>query len=121
MNGGKYYSLIVKNTDAVVPLFEEEPPELQILGVSQFYTIIIKKILGVNTCLSESRCNVSYAIDIQDAIESINAGMGDVAVFLNPTLLSKVKELSGKWIRLPQKANFSYPKLLSDLIFNKFR
>ncbi len=118
----KYYSLIVKKPDTVVSLLEkDEPPELQILGVSQLHTIAIKKILGVNTRLPESQQNVSYTIDIPNAIESIDAGVGDVAFFLNPTLPSQVKELANKGIRLPQKATYFYPKLLSGLVFNKFR
>ncbi len=117
----KYYSLIVKKPDAVIPLLEkDEPPELQILGVAQLHAIAIKKILGVNTRLPESQHNITYTIDIPNAIESIDAGVGDVAFFLNPTLPSQVKELAGKGIRLPQKATYFYPKLLSGLVFNKF-
>jgi uncharacterized protein (DUF1015 family) len=122
MKRNKYYSLTIKKTEAVVPLFEkDEPSELQILGVSQLHTIAIKTILGVNTRLPEGQKNVTYTIDIPNAVENIDAGVGDVAFFLNPTLPSQVQELAGKGIRLPQKATYFYPKLLSGLVFNKFR
>lgn len=118
----KFYSLTLKKPEAAVPFFEEdEPAELQVLGVTQLHTIAIKKILGVNTRLPENQQKVSYTIEIPHAIEKIDAGIGDVAFFLNPTLPSQVKELAGKGIRLPQKATYFYPKLLSGLVLNKFR
>jgi uncharacterized protein (DUF1015 family) len=121
LSRNKFYSLTVKNPAAAVPFFEEdEPAELQILGVTQLHTTAIKKILGVNTRLPKNQKNVSYTIDIQNAIENIDSGVGDVAFFLNPTLPFQVKELAGKGIRLPQKATYFYPKLLSGLVFNKF-
>jgi uncharacterized protein (DUF1015 family) len=118
----KFYSLTVKSPEAAVPFFEDdEPADLQILGVTQLHTIAIKKILGVNTRLPENQQNFSYTIDIPNAIENVDAGVGDVAFFLNPTLPSQVKELASKGIRLPQKATYFYPKLLSGLVLNKFR
>jgi uncharacterized protein (DUF1015 family) len=39
---------------------------------------------------------------------------------MNPTPVSKVRKLAEKGIRLPQKATFFYPKLLSGLVINKF-
>ena len=50
----------------------------------------------------------------------VDSGESDVAFFMNPTLIDQVRRLAEKGIRLPQKATFFYPKLLSGLVINKF-
>ena len=54
------------------------------------------------------------------AAVACSSGESDVAFFMNPTLIDQVRRLAEKGIRLPQKATFFYPKLLSGLVINKF-
>ena len=39
---------------------------------------------------------------------------------MNATPITQVRELAEKGIRLPQKATYFYPKLLSGLVINRF-
>ncbi len=50
----------------------------------------------------------------------VDSGEFDLAFFMNATRVGDVKNLAEKGIRLPQKATFFYPKLLSGLVINKF-
>ena len=50
----------------------------------------------------------------------VDTGDYDMAFFINPTQIDEVRRLAGMGIRLPQKAIFFYPKLLSGLVINKF-
>ena len=50
----------------------------------------------------------------------VDAGDFVVVFFINPTQIDEVRRLAGIGIRLPQKATFFYPKLLSGLVINKF-
>ena len=51
---------------------------------------------------------------------SVDEGYYDIAFFMNPTSIQEVRRLAGMGIRLPQKATFFYPKLLSGLVINNF-
>ena len=63
---------------------------------------------------------VSYKVNSQEAMGLVDAGEYDVTFFMNPTQIDEVRRLAGMGIRLPQKATFFYPKLLSGLVINKF-
>ena len=53
-------------------------------------------------------------------MRNVEAGLFDLAFFINPTPIGQVRSLAEKGIRLPQKATYFYPKLLSGLVINKF-
>jgi uncharacterized protein (DUF1015 family) len=55
-----------------------------------------------------------------EAMNRVDSGEFDLAFFMNATRVGDVKNLAEKGIRLPQKATFFYPKLLSGLVINKF-
>jgi uncharacterized protein (DUF1015 family) len=113
--------LRLKDTKNILPhLTSEEPPELQELGVSQLHTLVLKHMLGIDTKNPESQNNISYTVNIDEAMKNIDEGKFDLAFFINPTPIHQVRSLAEKGIRLPQKATYFYPKLLSGLVINKF-
>jgi len=97
-----------------------EPEELQVLDVAQLHTVILKNILNVDTKEPDSQKYVTYKVDMEEAINLVDSGKFDLAFFLNATPVSEVRNLAEKGFRLPQKATFFYPKLLSGLVINKF-
>ncbi len=97
-----------------------EPEELQVLDVAQLHTVILKNILNVDTKEPNSQKYVTYKVDMEEAINLVDTGKFDLAFFLNATPVSEVRNLAEKGFRLPQKATFFYPKLLSGLVINKF-
>lgn len=121
LGDGKGYRLTLRDTKSILPfLGPDEPEGLQVLGVAQLHTLVIKSILGVDTKQSGNQQYVSYTVDIGEGLERVDAGKCEVAFFMNPTRIDQVRELAEKGIRLPQKATYFYPKLLSGLVFNKF-
>ena len=50
----------------------------------------------------------------------VDSGIYDAAFFMKPTKIKEIRRLAGMGIRLPQKATYFYPKLLSGLVINKF-
>ena len=59
-------------------------------------------------------------MDLVDALNRVDSEEFDLAFFMNATRGSDVRNLAEKGVRLPQKATFFYPKLLSGLVINKF-
>ena len=113
--------LKLKDTKNILPhQASDEPPELMELGVAQLHTLALKHILGIDTKKPESQNQVSYTVNIEEAINNVESGNFDLAFFINPTPIGQVRELAEKGIRLPQKATYFYPKLLSGLVINKF-
>ena len=68
----------------------------------------------------ESQKLVGYKVNADEAMASVDEGDYDIAFFMNPTPIQEVRRLAGMGIRLPQKATFFYPKLLTGLVINKF-
>ena len=59
-------------------------------------------------------------VNSEEVIKMVGVGDYGAAFFINPTQIDRVRRLPEMGIRLLQKATYFYPKLLSDLIINKF-
>ena len=101
-------------------LATDESEELVVLDVAQLHTVILKNILNVDTKEPDSQKYVTYKVDMIEALNRVDSEEFDLAFFMNATRVSDVRNLAEKGIRLPQKATFFYPKLLSGVVINKF-
>ena len=121
MGKERTYTLIAHDPKNILPLLDKsEPKDLQVLDVMQLHAIIFREILGIDTRDTAGQQYVSYKENSEEAMAMVDVGDYDVAFFINPTQIDEVRRLAGMGIRLPQKATFFYPKLLSGLVINKF-
>jgi uncharacterized protein (DUF1015 family) len=121
MGKERTYTLIAHDPKNILPLLDNsEPKDLQVLDVMQLHAIIFREILGIDTRDTAGQQYVSYKVNSEEAMAMVDVGDYDVAFFINPTQIDEVRRLAGMGIRLPQKATFFYPKLLSGLVINKF-
>ena len=86
----------------------------------QLHAILLRHILKIDTREKAGQQFVSYKVNSEEGMEMVDSGECDVVFFMNPTLIDQVRRLAEKGLRLPQKATFFYPKLLSGLVINKF-
>jgi uncharacterized protein (DUF1015 family) len=113
--------LKLKDTKNVVGFLQpDEPEEMQVLDVIQLHALMIRPMLNIDTKKSDQQKYVSYKVDMNVAMEMVHSGKYHLAFFMNATKMDQVRALAEKGIRLPQKATFFYPKLLSGLVINKF-
>ena len=120
---GKDHTFILKVKDPknIVPLLDHnEPRDMQVLDVAQLHVLLLRHILKIDTREKSGQQYVSYKVSSEEAMGMVDSGEYDVAFFMNPTLIEQVRRLAEKGVRLPQKATFFYPKLLSGLVINKF-
>ena len=118
---GRGYFVKVKEKANILPLLEvDESEELKVLDVAQLHTVVLKNILNIDTKQSSDQKYVTYKVDMVEALGRVDSGEFNLAFFMNATPVSEVRKLAEKGIRLPQKATFFYPKLLSGLVINKF-
>ncbi|MFT4580149.1 MAG: hypothetical protein ACI9UO_003004 [Nitrospinales bacterium] len=121
MGKDQTYTLIAHDPKNILPLLDKnEPKDLQVLDVMQLHAIIFREVLGIDTRDTDGQQYVSYKVNSEEAMAMVDVGDYDVAFFINPTQIDEVRRLAGMGIRLPQKATFFYPKLLSGLVINKF-
>ncbi len=99
---------------------EDEPKDLLNLDVYQLHAVILKHILGINTRTPEGQACMQYKVRADEARQDVDSGKQDLAFFMNATPIGQVREMAEKGIRLPQKATYFYPKLLSGLVINPF-
>jgi uncharacterized protein (DUF1015 family) len=120
---GKDHSYILKVKDrknVLLFLDATEPKDMQVLEVMQLHAILFRHILKIDTREKSGQQYVSYKVNSEEAMALVDSKDHDVAFFMNPTLIDQVRQLAEKGVRLPQKATFFYPKLLSGLVINKF-
>ena len=113
--------LKLKDPANVVPFLQpDEPEDLQVLDVAQLHALVIRRLLNIDTKQSDQQQFVGYTVDINAARDRVDSGEFHLAFFVNATKMDQVRKLAENGVRLPQKATYFYPKLLSGLVINKF-
>jgi uncharacterized protein (DUF1015 family) len=113
--------LKLKDPKNVLPFLQpDEPEDMQVLDVIQLHALVLRQLLHIDTKLTEHQQYMSYKVDMNVAMKMVESGEHDLAFFMNATKMDQVRRLAEQGIRLPQKATFFYPKLLSGLVINKF-
>ncbi len=120
---GQGEALLMKLRDInnVVPFMGDDANELKVLDVYQLHTLVLRELLGIDTRNPEHQQYITYNVRTAEAMTHVDAGTFDLVIFMNATRMDQVRELAEKGVRLPQKATYFYPKLLSGLVINRFR
>jgi len=122
IGNGEAYLLKVKNPDAILPMLaSEESPMLKALDVAQLHTLAINTLLKIDTRAPDKQQFISYQVDRAETVKRIDSGEFDLAFFLNSTPVADVRRLAESGVRLPQKATYFHPKLLSGLVINPLK
>ncbi len=118
---GEAHLLKLRDTQSIVPFLQADEPEaLQVLDVAQLHALVIRPMLKVDTKQTDQQQYVSYTVDVDDAMRRVDSNECDLAFFVNATKMDQVRKLAEQGVRLPQKATYFFPKLLSGLVINKF-
>ena len=117
--GGKeFYLLTLKDDGAMKAALPDKSEAYRGLDVSILHTLILETVLGIdaeNMALGKS---LTYTRDISFAVESVNNGSSKFAVFMNPTKIREIKNVSLAGEKMPQKSTYFYPKLITGLVIN---
>lgn len=121
LGGGDAVLLQLKDVEQIVPFMApEDSPDLKALDVYQLHALVLNKIMAIDTQLPAHQQYITYNVRTQESMENVDSGKFDLVFFMNATPITQVRELAEKGIRLPQKATYFYPKLLSGLVINRF-
>ncbi len=113
-----YYLLTLRNEadmDAIIP---GKSAAYRQLDVSILHHLIIDRLLGIKMDTHKLGLNIEYIKEADDAVKRVADGSAEVIFLMNPTKVIEVRDVAAAGERMPQKATYFYPKLLSGLVVN---
>jgi uncharacterized protein (DUF1015 family) len=90
------------------------------LDVAILHELVLREGLGIAGEAVRSGEYVSYTRDAEEAARAVRDGHNgaQVAILLNPTPPSAIRDVARAGDRMPQKSTYFYPKLLTGLVIN---
>ena len=114
-----YYLLTLRDVKDLDALLPDKSPAYRRLDVSILHHLIIDRLLGVRMETHKLGLNIEYVKEAEEADRRVHDGLADIVFFMNPTKVREVKNVAEAGERMPQKATYFYPKLLTGLVMHK--
>ena len=114
-----YYLLTLRSEADMDALLPAKSPAYRRLDVSILHHLIIDKLLGIRMETHKLGLNIEYIKDAEEADKRVHDGTAELVFFMNPTKVQEVKNVAAAGERMPQKATYFYPKLLTGLVMHK--
>ncbi len=103
-------------------LFQEKPffkdtatsESLRKLSVTIAHTGILKGLFGIKDE------EISFVMDASEAVQLVNEGKSDLALFVPSTTVEEVKDVADHGLYMPPKSTYFFPKVLTGLVFHKY-
>jgi len=96
------------------------PQCLRKLDVTVLHEMVLKKRLGIDVG-GQGQSHLLFAHDLDEALETACRRMVQAAFLMNPIPIEILKEVAAAGCKMPQKATYFYPKLLSGLLVRTMR
>ncbi|MDQ2884645.1 MAG: DUF1015 domain-containing protein [Chloroflexota bacterium] len=93
-------------------------PAWNVLDVAIAQKLILEGVLGLHAEDMTAGTHVRYTHDSQQALQTVQSGEAQAALFLNGTPLRQVCDVAQADDRMPQKSTYLYPKLITGLVMN---
>jgi uncharacterized protein (DUF1015 family) len=114
---GKRDFLILKLKDRRDPerLIKNNSNQWKTLDVTVLHLFLLECVLGVR----DDEDNIVFVKDAKEAATAVDRAKFKMALFLNPTKISQLRDVARLGERMPRKATYFHPKPLSGLVINK--
>jgi uncharacterized protein (DUF1015 family) len=98
------------------PFFRDEatPESLRRLSVNVAHTALLKGLFGIR------EDEISFVNDASEAVQLVNEGKSDLALFVPPTTVDEVRDVAEHGLYMPPKSTYFFPKVLSGLVFHRY-
>lgn len=114
-----YYLLSLRNAADMDALIPDKSAAYRQLDVSILHHLIIDRLLGVRMETHKLGLNIEYIKEADEAVKRVADGSAEVVFLMNPTKVTEVRDVATAGERMPQKATYFYPKLLSGLVMHR--
>ena len=112
----KFYILTLRDEKLLDPILTGEYIEWKSIDTGILHGVIFDKALGIQAKNISKSENVKYNQGVEDSVAKVNAGEYQIAFFLNPTKIGQIKDIATKRHKMPPKATYFYPKLMTGMV-----
>lgn len=115
--GGRqaYWILRSKEDGCGSPMLSSVPECLRELDVTILHELILKARLGIDVG-GKGQSHLIFSHDLNQALDLATSGRIQAAFLMNPVPVSALMRAAASGCKMPQKATYFYPKLLSGLL-----
>jgi uncharacterized protein (DUF1015 family) len=86
------------------------------LELNVLHKLVLERSLAIDDDKLRNETHIVYTRDAQEAMDLVDAGERQLAFLLNNISVKSVLDLAAAGEKMPQKATYFYPKLLSGLV-----
>jgi len=89
------------------------------LDVSVLHDLIVEPLKD-RIEQERGKISIDFTKDMDYAIREVDSGKFSLAIMLNPTKITEIRDMALSGKRMPQKSTYFYPKVLTGLVLNIF-
>ncbi len=112
----KFYILTLRDEKLLDPILTGEYVEWKSIDTGILHGVIFDRALGIQAKNISKSESVKYNQGIEDSVAKVNEGEYQIAFFLNPTKIGQIKDIATKRHKMPPKATYFYPKLMTGMV-----
>ncbi|MFQ5715091.1 MAG: DUF1015 family protein, partial [Candidatus Scalinduaceae bacterium] len=112
----KFYILMLRDEKLLDQILMGEYSEWRSIDTGILHGFVFDKILGIQAKNISKSESIKYVQDVREAIASVNEGKYQLAFFLNPTRINQIRDIAIKRHKMPPKATYFYPKLMTGMV-----
>jgi uncharacterized protein (DUF1015 family) len=113
-----YYLLTLRSESDLDAIIPDRSPAYRRLDVSILHHLIIDRLLGISMDTHKLGLNIEYIKEASEAVQRVDTGQAQIIFLMNPTKVTEVRDVAAGGERMPQKATYFYPKLLTGLVMH---
>ena len=112
----KFYILTLRDEKLLDPILTDEYTEWKFIDTGILHGVIFDRVLGIQAKNISKSESVKYIQGVENSVASVNKGEYQIAFFLNPTKIDQIKNIALKRHKMPPKATYFYPKLMTGMV-----
>ena len=112
----KFYILTLRDERLLDQILTGEYTEWRSIDTGILHGVIFDRILGIQAKNISKSESVKYVQGVEDSVASVNEGKYQIAFFLNPTKIGQIRDIAVKRHKMPPKATYFYPKLMTGMV-----
>ena len=112
----KFYILTLRDEKLLDQILTGEYTEWRSIDTGILHGVIFDRILGIQAKNISKSESVKYVQGVEDSVASVNEGKYQIAFFLNPTKIGQIRDIAVKRHKMPPKATYFYPKLMTGMV-----
>jgi uncharacterized protein (DUF1015 family) len=113
--GGRYWFFELTDREIMTRVAGKQSDDWRSLDVAVLHEVVLERLLGITKEAQAAKTNIDYERDRDRGKAMVDDGSHQCMFYMNPTLLSQIRNVAGEGEVMPQKSTDFFPKLLTGL------